>query len=156
MYNIWSFLFSDFPKALFNVQRLFMWEFIHFPLHFGMMLLMAAMVVSVPALPTAIHGPTDSQNVITFDTFAQGLYKTTSAFSVVMADLQNTSMALSPEALRGISVYINRLDPVPDFMTAYKQLNATFNEDPNSVEGINAANQYFVQLLYGVATVRLQ
>lgn len=47
MYNIWSFLFTDFPKSgSFNVRRMTAWEFIHIPLHFGILLLMAAMVVS--------------------------------------------------------------------------------------------------------------
>jgi hypothetical protein len=159
MYNIWSFLFSEFPKsAMFNVKRMVAWEFIHFPLHFGILLLMAAMVVSSwqrtscrcssSDLPAARR--TNSQNVITFDTFAVGLYKASDAFGVVMAAL-NTSTPLSPSELRHVSIYLNRLDIVPTFMPAYKELSDTFAE--NKTEGLTMANQYFIQILYGVASV---
>lgn len=91
--------------------------------------------------------------MITFDTFAVGLEKAFEQYNRVIEDLQDPNMSLSPSELNAISVYLNRLDLVPSFLQEYAILNKTFANDSHSTEGLMEANQYFVQVLYGVASV---
>ncbi len=46
MFLLWYFLFADFkPKETIGPRRGFVWEAIHLPLHFALLLLIAAIVV---------------------------------------------------------------------------------------------------------------
>lgn len=46
MLNLWGFLFSNFHhKDHIGANRTTFWELVHFPLHFGMLLLLASLVV---------------------------------------------------------------------------------------------------------------
>jgi hypothetical protein len=48
---IWMYLFGDFQRSHQIPQaRALVWEFIHFPLHFGLLLLLAAIVVRHPSM----------------------------------------------------------------------------------------------------------
>jgi hypothetical protein len=47
LYMLWIFLFGHFDlKESIDHQRLLFWEGVHLPLHFGLLLLLAAIVVS--------------------------------------------------------------------------------------------------------------
>lgn len=50
MYNIWSFLFAHFRKSdTVGPFKSALWEAVHFPLHFGILLVLAALIVSLSA-----------------------------------------------------------------------------------------------------------
>ncbi|KAL1408140.1 hypothetical protein Q8F55_004943 [Vanrija albida] len=93
MVNIWSFLFSNFrPEDAISPNRTTVWELVHFPLHFGMLLLLAGLV-----------------NAVIADSFDRGLI----SLGNYMEPFYNVAVLgdeLPAKNMTRMSLFFNRLD----------------------------------------------
>jgi hypothetical protein len=107
MYFMFLFLFGD-QAAPLSHTRAVIWQAIHLPLHFCLLLLLSAMVVSRKVYANG----SDFQNTIIVISFAHGIDTVTNEFSVSIDYMRNgTSL---PQAQRDdIRRYLGRLSLEP-------------------------------------------
>ncbi|KAL1410532.1 hypothetical protein Q8F55_004545 [Vanrija albida] len=133
VYNVWSFLFSVFNQNdTINPRKTAWWEIIHVPLHFSILLLLAAMVVSVD--PRA--GVADCKNIIVISSFYASLTKALDFFAIFDED-DSPALQKRAGAKTELDLYLffNRLDP------------ALLSSYPDTVPGDATNNQ--TAIIYG-------
>lgn len=121
---LWLLLFSSFrPERGTTRRRALIWEGVHFPLYAGLLLLLAAIVVSQPhptlwspfpisalAQPEIIADP--AQNVVRVLSFVGGIDIVSEEFSQMIHAI-DTRQPLSPADWENMSTYLNRLPLAP-------------------------------------------
>ncbi|KAL1410541.1 hypothetical protein Q8F55_004554 [Vanrija albida] len=94
MYHLWSFLFSNFRSTdAINPYRTLVWEFVHFPLHFALLLLMASLT-----------------NMIVATTFFDAIDMATEYFETIKNATLNHSH-LSAKVVETMMVFLIRIEP---------------------------------------------
>ncbi|KLT41477.1 hypothetical protein CC85DRAFT_286387, partial [Cutaneotrichosporon oleaginosum] len=130
MYNLWSLLFANFRQEVpVDAGRTWLYEIIHFPLHFCMLLLLLGMV-----------------NAVTLNSFAFGIVDVTNKYLTAYAYAAN-GVPLTAAPVRRLAVEMNRLDTTPDFEAEYALIqgmaNGTIASDP-----LLESWTYVAQLIY--------
>ncbi|ORY31965.1 bacterial low temperature requirement A protein-domain-containing protein [Naematelia encephala] len=130
IFLLWALLFGRFRKEdVIDQKRALLWEATHFPLHFGLLLLLAAIV-----------------NVIVVISFAQGINSVATEFFETV-DAINNNQSLSRSDQSTVQRYLNRLTLEPSYQSEFELLNELANlrnppQDPSIL-----AYQYFGQIL---------
>ncbi|BEI89868.1 uncharacterized protein CcaverHIS019_0212300 [Cutaneotrichosporon cavernicola] len=130
MYDLWSFLFAHFRQEVpVDAGRTWLYEIIHFPLHFSMLLLLFGMV-----------------NTVSINSFAFGIVDAGNMFFTAVSYAQNNQPLASP-AIRRIAINLNRLNTNPDFEAQYTILQGMANGTIAGDVELEAYT-YLAQLLY--------
>lgn len=105
LYLIWVFLFANFQSDIdVDAGRTWLWEWIHFPLHLAMLLLIAGMV-----------------NCIAMTSWSNGLVKAYDTFHDAVVSVLDGTRLSGKEQWR-IANYLGKLDLSPDFISEYNVL----------------------------------
>lgn len=136
IYNIWNFMFSHFSKHdTVNPMRSFFWEVVHYPLHFGILLLLSAMTNSI------IGNSFNDSLSTTMDYY----------YNVANATLNGT--AIAPNVMRSAQHHLNRLNILPSFATEYKLITRYINQTDPLQSPELMVSQYAGQIILSVASV---
>ncbi|WVR03430.1 hypothetical protein IAU60_000421 [Kwoniella sp. DSM 27419] len=146
MYLLFLFLFENLDReGEVSEPRSLAWESLHFPMHFNLLLLLAAMVVR------DIHDdtPADRQNAIVVLSFAQGVSSVAKHYISTIDSIVNGT-ELTYRDQRYVVRYIDQLYLQPSYateMSLLKNLGMTTNppEDPTIL-----AYQYLGQIMFQV------
>jgi hypothetical protein len=157
MFNLWGFLFGNFHKHdNMSHKRGLLWEGIHFPLHFGILLFFASLV-NVVVVTSFNNGLGDVLNLVS-NAFTTGVLNLNDVDSHSAAGtvLHQTKL-LSNADLNHIADYVNRLAVTPDFMTEYYYLqnlsSATGHHEQDANNVIGEMVSYLGQIVYSAAIV---
>lgn len=130
MYDLWSLLFANFRQEVpVDAGRTWLYEAIHFPLHFSMLLLLLGMV-----------------NTVALNSFAFGMVDMTNKFLTAL-QYAETNVSLSSAPVQRLAVEMNRLDTTPDFEAEYALMQGMANGSITSDVALEAWT-YFAQLVY--------
>ncbi len=130
MYDLWSLLFANFRQDVpVDAGRTWLYEIIHFPLHFSMLLLLLAMV-----------------NPISINSFAFGIVDLLNKFELTLNYVLD-GVPIESHAVQRLAVEMNRLDTTPDFEAEYALMQGMVNGTITSNAALEAYT-YFAQLLY--------
>ena len=110
------FLFGRFKKEdSIHYSRALMWESVHFPLHFCLLLLLAAMVVSWQRQKHFAH----FQNFIIVVSYAEGISAVSDQFYNQFTKVLNSSDGISEQDRMEIAKYLAKLPLLPGFEQEY-------------------------------------
>ncbi|GMK59089.1 hypothetical protein CspeluHIS016_0701040 [Cutaneotrichosporon spelunceum] len=130
MYNLWSLLFSNFRQEVpVDAGRTWLYEIIHFPLHFSMLLLLIAVV-----------------NTITINSFAYSIVDAGNLFVTMLTYIKADMPVTSPE-VEQLAIELNRLKTYPEFEQQYVLLQGMENGTIAGDMELEAYT-YLAQLLY--------
>lgn len=127
MYDLWCLLFSNFRQNVpIDAGRTWLYEIIHFPLHFSMLLLLLGMV-----------------NTVSLNAFAYGMVDVRRNLYAILPGLVDGVPVNSPEVQK-VAMLMNRLDVTPDFEAEYAILQAMVNTTGADLEFYG----YIAQVIY--------
>ncbi|KAL1409325.1 hypothetical protein Q8F55_003307 [Vanrija albida] len=133
IFCIWTFLFFNFRKTdTVSSRRSAVWEMVHFPLHFVILLLLASMI-----------------NFVTIHSFSVAIQRTVEYFDTATAALQNGT-ELAGAVFDDISLHLDSLDLMPNFETRYEELAEIARKEHPEQDAYVLAAQYFGQIILGV------
>jgi hypothetical protein len=134
------FLFADFHHTIEqDPGRTWVWEIIHFPLHFAILLLLAAMT-----------------NAIRMTAWTEALVQALEMFITAVGELLYHRLLTYAELWK-TSKYIDRLDLTLDFVSEYDLLSTILAETTDESVGnstlITMGNQYVGQIVWSACSV---
>ncbi|TXT04291.1 hypothetical protein VHUM_04178 [Vanrija humicola] len=133
IFCIWTFLFFHFRKTdTVSSRRSALWELVHFPLHFAILLLQASMI-----------------NYVTIHSFYVAIQRTLGYFDTAVLALANGT-ELTTAAFDDISLHLDSLAIIPNFETRYEELVAIAREESPIQDAFVLGAQYFGQIILGV------
>ncbi|WOO79960.1 uncharacterized protein LOC62_02G003475 [Vanrija pseudolonga] len=133
IFCIWTFLFFHFRKTdTISSRRSAVWEMVHFPLHFAILLLQAAMI-----------------NFVTIHSFSVAIQRTIGYFDTAVLALSNGT-ELTGAVFDDISLHLDSLNMIPNFETTYEDLSAIAREENPVRDAYVLGAQYFGQIILAV------
>lgn len=141
VYFIWAHMFANFQKLLeVDAARTWLWEVLHFPLHFCVLAFIAGMT-----------------NCLAVTIWSAALLHAFSLFRTAVADVLDGG-GLDSGRVSALALVLDRLDLNPDFATQYARL-AALAGDGSAAAGDDItvrAYQYFAQIIRATCSVSLQ
>nr|XP_019006201.1 uncharacterized protein I203_01526 [Kwoniella mangroviensis CBS 8507]OCF69662.1 hypothetical protein I203_01526 [Kwoniella mangroviensis CBS 8507] len=133
MYLLFTFLFTRFdPSRKVDSCRALIWETIHFPMHFNLLLLLAALVNAIVAL-----------------SFAQGISQVTDHYiSTIEAITNGTDISMKEQHF--VARYFDQLYLQPDYNTEISLLRNLSNTEIPIEDPTILAYQYLGQIMFQV------
>ncbi|WWD06143.1 hypothetical protein V865_004228 [Kwoniella europaea PYCC6329] len=146
MYLLFTFLFTRFdPSRKVDSCRALIWETIHFPMHFNLILLLAALVVSWISMGNLA----DTQNAIVALSFAQGISQVTDHYiSTIEAIMNGTDISMKEQHF--VARYFDQLYLQPGYNTEISLLRILSNTDIPIEDPTILAYQYLGQIMFQV------
>jgi uncharacterized membrane protein len=139
-YFIWAHMFANFHKTLeVDAGRTWLWEVLHFPLHFCLLAYIAAMT-----------------NCVAVNVWSAALLRAFGLFRSAVADVLDGG-GLDETRVRDLALVLDRLDLNPDFTTQYARLAKLAGDgSAAAAETITVrAYQYFAQIIRATCSVSL-
>lgn len=132
IYFVWAQMFANFHKTVeVDPGRTWIWEALHYPLHFCVLALIGAMT-----------------NCITVNVWSHGLLSTYRLFGRALTEILDGQT--SDARMRNLAMTFDRLKLNPDFATVYARLTQP-GASRASIEV--QAYQYFAQIIHGTCSV---
>ncbi|CAK9783679.1 hypothetical protein CC85DRAFT_302311 [Cutaneotrichosporon oleaginosum] len=132
IYFIWANMFANFHKALeVDAGRTWLWEVLHFPLHFCLLAFIAAMT-----------------NCVAVNVWSAALLRAFGLFRAAVKDMLDGG-GLDDARIRNLALVLDRLDLEPDFATQYSRLASLASDGSSTAaQAITVrAYQYFAQII---------
>lgn len=138
MYNIWSFLFSNFNfDDAKDSKGIWIWELVHFPLHFAILLLISGLIVSA-------HQLCSLQNAIVLNSFIFGIITSSSRIiRVFQAIVSGQHVPIS--VIQEIGYTLNKLNLEHNFQETYTNLIVSNTTSTNAT--VVLSYQYYARVL---------